>query len=149
MSNSEYITLPKPLRIFQVSLDQTRHEILASIAAPQQSRIILRKGLSLGHLLERHPCDQRILGAQPGDKLPQRITPQQLVQLGNLADHAVIRLRVIDRLNGVVHVTAFSEEPEASAKSDFSEDIEGEVMKEIAEIENAPVGVDVLVDFAG
>ena len=147
MRNSKDIPLPKLFRILEMPQNQTRHQILPPIARLENRRLLVERPPAR-HLLERHARDQRVLGAQPGDKLPQWVPPQQVIELGHLTYDAVVRLRIVDGLDGLVHIPPLLKEPEAAAEGHFAEHVKGKVVQPVAQVKDARVVGDVGIDLA-
>jgi hypothetical protein len=84
---------------------------------------ILARLLPLLEFRERNPRNEGVLGCQKRHILPQGISAKQIVHEGDLADDAIIPLRIIDCLDATIHVEAGVEEAEFAGEGHLAQDL--------------------------
>lgn len=99
MRNRKNIPVAKLIR-----LSLTRGQQLAQQILPIHTILA-----ALLPLLELRQCDTRdegVLGREERHVLPQRISPEKIVEEGHLAHDAVVPLRIVDSFDAAVNIDA-------------------------------------------
>jgi hypothetical protein len=114
--NSKDVPFAKPVRLRLTCGQQLAQQIL-----PVDG--ILACLLPLLEFRERNPRNESVLGCQKRHVLPQGISAKQMIHEGDLANDAVIPLRIIDCLDATIHVEAGVEEAEFAGEGHLAQDL--------------------------
>lgn len=136
MRNSKDVALVELRLVLKVATDKGRQEVLAAVAAGALAVALDLEGPALGQLLAGDARDQRVLRVEGGDPAPQRVAAQQDVDLGDLADDAVVLLAVVDGLDGALLVDARGHEAEGPPEGHLAQHVEGEEVQPVAEVDD-------------
>lgn len=116
-------------------LNQTRHEVLPPIAPGPLALPLDLERPPLRHLLLGDARDEVVGRVQRRDVLADWVAPQEDVELGHLADNAVVLLAVVDGADRVLLVQPRGEEPERPPEGHLAEHVEGEVVQPVAQVQ--------------
>jgi hypothetical protein len=117
MGNSKNIPFTKLVRLRLTCRQELAQQILPI-------HRVLATLLPLVEFRERDPRDECVPGCEEGHVLPQRVSPQEMIQERDLTNDAIVPLRIVDGFDSTVHVDASIKEAEFSRKCHFSENLQ-------------------------